>query len=112
MFVEGWRMIALCECLRARECQLMTCQTVYQRMIQPTEIHVTAAVRVSEPMTQATLKLTCCQSIVGRSVHEYYYQLEKKNLGSGKARCSGTFLAEGRYVTGDLAEIKSRIRLL
>ena len=55
MFVEGWRKMARCECLRnlgARECQLMKCQTVYQRMIQPTELDVvTAAVRASEPMT-------------------------------------------------------------
>ena len=52
MFVEGLRKMARCVCLRklgARECQLMTCQTVYQRMISPTELDVdTAAVRASD----------------------------------------------------------------
>jgi len=41
MFVECLRKMARCECLRklvARECQLMTCETVYQRMKQPTEL--------------------------------------------------------------------------
>jgi hypothetical protein len=54
MFMEGWRKMARCECLRklgARECQFMTCQTFYQRMIQPTVLDVTAAVRASQPIT-------------------------------------------------------------